>query len=75
MPKLNEVLDKSQQKRLHEIAIQIAGPRALEDPDVVKTLNITKDQQDKIKKLGQDNREKLRELFTGGGDQSDGARR
>ena len=64
MPKLNEVLDKTQQTRLHEIAIQVAGPQALEDATVVKTLDLTKEQQDKIRKLAEDMRHKLREAFT-----------
>ena len=73
IPKLNEVLDKAQQTRLHEIAVQIAGPQALQDAEVAKALDITKDQQDKLKKLGDDMRHKLREAFTsggGGGDRS-----
>src|ERR1700722_20023382 len=35
LPKINEILDKNQQKRLHEIAIQAAGSAALEDASVV----------------------------------------
>ena len=37
MPKINEILDKNQQKRLHEIAIQVGRSPRLEDADVVKT--------------------------------------
>lgn len=48
LPKLNEILDKGQQTRLHEIAIQAAGASALEDAAVVKDLALTKEQQDKI---------------------------
>jgi len=71
MPKLNEILDKTQQTRLHEIAIQAAGPQALEDANVAKALDLTKDQQDKIKKLAEDTHHKMREAFTsGGGDRS-----
>ena len=44
MPKINEILDKTQQTRLHEIAIQAAGPPPLEDADVVKDLGLSKDQ-------------------------------
>jgi hypothetical protein len=66
MPKLNEVLDKTQQKRLHEIALQVAGPQALQDAEVVKALNLSKDQQDKIKQLGKDMRAKLVEAFASG---------
>jgi Spy/CpxP family protein refolding chaperone len=71
MPKLNEILDPSQQTRLREIAIQVAGSRALEDPGVVKSLAITKDQQDKIKKLSEEMSHKMREAFaSAGGDRT-----
>src|SRR5580704_11509896 len=66
MPKLNEVLDKTQQTRLHEIALQVAGPQAFQDADVAKALDLTKEQQDKIKKLGEDMRHKMREAFASG---------
>jgi len=48
LPKLNDILDKNQQTRLHEIAIQAAGAGALQDAAVVKDLALTKEQQDKI---------------------------
>jgi hypothetical protein len=54
LPKINEILDKSQQKRLHEIAIQAAGSAALEDAGVVKDLGLSKDQTDKIKSIVKD---------------------
>ncbi len=66
MPKLNEILDKTQQTRLHEIALQVAGPQAFQDADVAKALDLTKEQQDKIKKLGDDMRHKMREAFASG---------
>ena len=44
LPKINEILDKNQQKRLHEIAIQAAGSAALEDSGVAKDLGLSKDQ-------------------------------
>jgi hypothetical protein len=47
-PKLNAILDKNQQTRLHEIAVQAAGIYALQDSGVVKDLDLTKDQQTKI---------------------------
>jgi type II secretory pathway component PulK len=71
MPKLNELLDKTQQTRLHEIWLQAAGPSALQDADVAKALAITKDQQDNIKKLTTDFGHKMREAFTAGGDRSE----
>lgn len=71
MPKLAEVLDKGQMTRLHEIAIQAAGANALSDASVVKTLALTKEQQDKIKSVVADFGKKQRELFTGGGDREE----
>jgi hypothetical protein len=47
-PKLAAILDKTQQTRLREIAIQVAGVHALQDATVVKDLDLTKEQQDKI---------------------------
>jgi hypothetical protein len=54
LPKINEILDKNQQKRLHEIAIQAAGSAALEDAGVVKDLGLSKDQTDKISSIVKD---------------------
>lgn len=54
LPKINEILDKNQQKRLHEIAIQAAGSAALEDSGVAKDLGLSKDQTDKIKSIVKD---------------------
>lgn len=71
MPKLNEILDKGQQTRLHEIALQAAGPAALEQADVVKALAITSDQQEKLKKLNTEMGEKRTALFTAGGDREE----
>ena len=51
LPKINEILDKNQQERLHEIAIQAAESAALEDAGVVKDLGLSKDQTDKIKSI------------------------
>jgi hypothetical protein len=53
-PKLAEILDKDQQKRVHEIAIQAAGARALLDAGVQKDLAITADQKDKLASIGKD---------------------
>lgn len=67
MPKLNEILDQPQRTRLHQIAIQAAGPSALQDAEVVKDLGITKEQQDKLKKIAEDFRHQLTEAFTASG--------
>jgi hypothetical protein len=54
MPKIAEILDKTQMTRLHEIAVQAAGPSALKDAGVVKDLGLSKEQQDKIAAIDKD---------------------
>jgi Spy/CpxP family protein refolding chaperone len=71
MPKVEELLDKGQLKRLKEIAIQAQGPGALHDPDVAKALSITDEQQEKIKKIGKEFGDRMREAFTSGGDRDE----
>lgn len=62
MPKVAEILDKTQMTRLHQIAIQAAGPSALKDAEVVKDLGISKEQEDKITKIQKDFAGKLRDV-------------
>lgn len=45
------LLKPDQAKRLKEISLQVQGPRALSDPDVVKGLGVTAEQQEKIREL------------------------
>lgn len=66
-PKLAEVLDAKQVARLDQIALQAAGAQAYADPEVVKTLKLTKDQQDKLASITKEAGEKTRELFGQGG--------
>lgn len=66
-PKLAAVLDAKQVERLDQIAIQAAGSQAYSDPAVVKALNLTQDQQDKIASINKEYGEKTRELFSAGG--------
>jgi len=54
LPKLAEILDKTQMTRLHEIAVQVAGPEALRDAGVAGALSLTKEQQDKIAAINKD---------------------
>jgi Spy/CpxP family protein refolding chaperone len=54
LPKVGEILDKTQMSRLHEIALQAAGPEALKDTGVVKDLALTKDQEDKLASIDKD---------------------
>lgn len=66
-PKLAEVLDAKQVTRLDQIALQAAGAQAYADPEVAKTLKLTKDQQDKLASITKEAGEKTRELFGQGG--------
>jgi Spy/CpxP family protein refolding chaperone len=51
--KIAAILTPAQMDRLKEIRLQAAGPGALSDPDVLKALNLTDEQKEKIKKLRQ----------------------
>ena len=45
LKKLGEILLPKQLERLKQIQLQVEGAMALSNPDVVKALNITDDQQ------------------------------
>jgi Spy/CpxP family protein refolding chaperone len=62
MPKLAEILDKGQLKRVHEIAIQSAGPHALLDATVQKDLGLTAEQKDKLTAINKDFAKTLAEV-------------
>jgi len=66
-PKLKETLKPEQLERVQQIAYQAAGPNAYTNPDVVKALDITKEQQEKIATVNKDYQEKMAALRTGGG--------
>ena len=51
--KIEAILTTEQLARLKEIRLQAAGPAALVHPDVVKALNLTDEQKEKIKTLRQ----------------------
>ncbi|HEV3301849.1 MAG TPA: hypothetical protein VG055_19500 [Planctomycetaceae bacterium] len=61
-PKLAETLDKAQLKRVHEIAIQAAGPSALEDAGVQKELGLNAEQKDKLTAIKKDFEKQLASL-------------
>jgi len=65
-PQLKEILSETQYQRLQQIYWQSNLNAALSDPEVVKTLDITKEQQDKIAAVGKEYDEKQRGLFGGG---------
>jgi hypothetical protein len=60
--KLAEILDKPQQVRLYQIAIQVAGSQAFQDVQVAQDLGLTKVQQDQIVAVGKEYSEKLAQL-------------
>jgi hypothetical protein len=67
-PSLKEALKPEQFTRLQQIAWQAAGAAALTEPDLVKELSITKEQQDKLAGLIREYADKQRGLFGGGAD-------
>jgi Spy/CpxP family protein refolding chaperone len=67
VPKLKETLKPEQFERLQQISYQAAGPAAYANADVVKALDLTKEQQEKIATINKDFQEKMRALFAGGG--------
>jgi hypothetical protein len=71
-PKVKEVLTAQQFERLQQIHVQAEGIRALNDADVVKSLDISKEQTDKIAAIEKESSDKRRELFRDGG--NEGAR-
>jgi Spy/CpxP family protein refolding chaperone len=62
------VLNADQAKRLQQITLQVQGVQAFNDPEVQKRVKLTDDQKDKLQKIGQGSREKMRELFQESGD-------
>jgi len=67
LPKLKDALTADQFTRLQQINWQNSGTSALSEPEVVKAVSISKDQQDKIKTISDEFAVKRRELFQGGG--------
>ncbi len=75
-PKLAEVLNAKQVERLDQIVLQASGAQAYADPAVVKSLALSKEQQDKMASINKDFGEKQRELMpargAGGGNAGGG---
>jgi len=61
--KIRESLDEAQVSRLNEIVLQLSGPRALLKEDVVNSLEIKEDQQQKITGVFAAEKEKRKEIF------------
>jgi hypothetical protein len=49
--RFNEILQPKQLKRLKEIYLQLAGPRALIDPDIAEALDLSDEQKKDLKAL------------------------
>ncbi len=68
---LEEVLLPQQIERLQEISLQIRGIQALDDPKVAEKLGLTEEQKSKLAEARQGQadkmRERMREMFQGGG--------
>lgn len=60
--RLAEILDKPQQVRLHQIAIQVAGSQAFQDAEVARDLGLTKVQQDRLAAVGKEYTERIAQL-------------
>jgi hypothetical protein len=65
------ILKPEQTKRLKEIAHQVAGVQAFNNPEVVSALKLTDAQKEKLNQIRQDMREEMRDIFQGGGDQAE----
>ena len=61
LKKMEKILLPKQFDRLKQIYIQQQGAMALSEPDVIKALNVSKDQQDKIQVLYDDFQNNLRD--------------
>jgi len=63
---LEGILNPEQGKRLLEIVYQQRGAMAFSDPDVAKALNLTEEQQGKVKTINDETQAAMRGLFTPG---------
>ena len=61
--KVDGLLDDAQRKRLLEIAIQVNGPRSLNDPDVVAALELGEDQKTKLAEVRDENAKAFEDAF------------
>lgn len=66
LPQVKEVLTPAQFERAQQIYWQSSTVQAFADPDLIKALDVTKEQQDKIAAVGKEFTEKQRALFSGG---------
>ena len=73
--KIEAILTPKQMERLKGIRLQVLGAGAFNDPEVVKALNLTDEQTDKIKKIVKETIDKVAELTKGVGTMSRQERR
>lgn len=71
-PQVKEILTPAQFERAQQIYWQTSTVQALNDPELVRALEVTKEQQDKIAAVGKEFDEKRRELFSAGPGQGGG---
>jgi Spy/CpxP family protein refolding chaperone len=72
---VDKVLDDNQRKRLQEIAIQVNGPAALNDPSVVEQLKLTDEQKQKLEDVRAENNKAAEEAMADFGEMSREERR
>jgi hypothetical protein len=60
-----DILKPEQTKRLKQIQLQVEGPQAFANADVVTSLKLKDDQKDKIKTINQDVTKDRQEIFQG----------
>lgn len=68
-------LDDTQKQRLQEIAIQVNGAAALNDPSVVEQLNLSDEQKKKLEEVRADNSKAVEDAMSDFGDLSREERR
>ncbi|HTU93370.1 MAG TPA: hypothetical protein VMF69_25035 [Gemmataceae bacterium] len=61
-----KILDDKQFKRVKQISLQVQGPRAVNNAEVAKALNITDEQKEKIREIQTKSFQEMRDL---GGDE------
>jgi hypothetical protein len=60
---LADVLKPEQRKRLRQIQLQQQGIIAFADPEVLKALNLTDEQKEKLKAVNDEARQKMQDIF------------
>jgi Spy/CpxP family protein refolding chaperone len=65
--KIEGILLPKQLERIKQIQLQVQGVAALANPDVAKALELTADQQAKVKSINEESMKAMRDMFAGGG--------